>query len=93
MVNVVALRALAVKQTSISCRTHAYQPGLPHMRLFASLFVVRNVRQGLRGLGRTFTGDQILSAYVKPLDENTKAVIEALDAARLAQSTGSRSIQ
>jgi integrase len=36
---------------------------------------------------------QILPTYVKPLDENTKAVIEALDAARTAQSTGSRSIQ
>jgi integrase len=36
---------------------------------------------------------QILPTYVKPLDENTKSVIEALDAARAAQSAGSRSIQ
>jgi integrase len=35
---------------------------------------------------------QILPTYVKPLDENTKAVIEALDLARLAQDSGTGSI-
>ena len=35
----------------------------------------------------------ILPTYVKPLDENTKALIEALDIARNAHSTQSRSIQ
>jgi integrase len=39
------------------------------------------------------TNTQILPTYVKPLDENTKAVIEALDAARKAQSPTSGSIQ
>jgi integrase len=36
---------------------------------------------------------QILPTYVKPLDENTKAVINALDAARTSHSDTSRSIQ
>jgi integrase len=36
---------------------------------------------------------QILPTYVKPLDENTKAVIEALDLARITQSGKSPSIQ
>jgi hypothetical protein len=29
---------------------------------------------------------QILPTYVKPIDENTKAIVEALDAARNLQS-------
>jgi integrase len=36
---------------------------------------------------------QILLTYVKPLDENTKAVIEALDAARASRPTKSPSVQ
>jgi integrase len=36
---------------------------------------------------------QILPTYVKPLDENTKAVIEALDVARLLQSGKLPSVQ
>ena len=36
---------------------------------------------------------QILPTYVKPLDENTKAVIEALDVARLLQSSKLPSVQ
>jgi hypothetical protein len=36
---------------------------------------------------------QVFPAYVKTLDENTKAVIEALDAARTSQSTLSRFMQ
>jgi hypothetical protein len=39
------------------------------------------------------TSTQILPTYVKPLDENTKAVIEALDIARNSQSAKSGSIQ
>jgi len=30
---------------------------------------------------------QILPTYVKPLDENTRAVIDALDAARTSRNT------
>jgi integrase len=36
---------------------------------------------------------QILPTYVKPLDENTKAVIEALDVARTLRNTSVRSLQ
>jgi hypothetical protein len=36
---------------------------------------------------------QILPTYVKPLDENTKAVIEGLDVARLLQSSKLPSVQ
>ena len=36
---------------------------------------------------------QILPTYVKPLDENTKAVIEALDLARASNVARSNSIQ
>jgi len=36
---------------------------------------------------------QILPTYVKPLDENTKAVIEALDDARSANGIAVKSIQ
>jgi hypothetical protein len=36
---------------------------------------------------------QILPPYVKPLDENTKAVIEALDVARLLKSGKLPSVQ
>ena len=36
---------------------------------------------------------QILPTYVKPLDENTKAVIDALDAARTSRSTKLPSVQ
>jgi integrase len=36
---------------------------------------------------------QILPTYVKPLDENTKAVVEALDAARTSQSVKTSSVQ
>jgi hypothetical protein len=35
---------------------------------------------------------QILPTYVKPLDENTRAVIEALDAARTSRPRTSGSI-
>jgi integrase len=36
---------------------------------------------------------QILPTYVKPIDENTKAVIEALDVARIAHGNNPQSIQ
>jgi integrase len=36
---------------------------------------------------------QTLSTYVKPIDENTKAVMEALDAARISQTGRVPSIQ
>ncbi len=36
---------------------------------------------------------QILPTYVKPIDENTKAIVEALDAARSLQLTRMTSIQ
>src|SRR5580765_7541012 len=36
---------------------------------------------------------QILPTYLKPLDENTKAVIEALDLARISQAGKSPSVQ
>jgi hypothetical protein len=36
---------------------------------------------------------QILPTYVKPLDANTKAVIEALDIARLANAARQGSVQ
>jgi len=36
---------------------------------------------------------QILPTYVKPLDENTKAVIDSLDAARVLQSAKPSSVQ
>ena len=36
---------------------------------------------------------QILPTCVKPLDENTKAVIEALDAARISYVNRHRSVQ
>ena len=36
---------------------------------------------------------QILPTYVKPIDENTKAIMEALDAARNAQEARASSIQ
>ena len=36
---------------------------------------------------------QILPTYVKPLDENTKAVINALDAARTSHSVKSPTVQ
>jgi integrase len=36
---------------------------------------------------------QILPTYVKPLDENTKAVIEALDLARVSHAAHANSIQ
>jgi integrase len=41
-------------------------------------------------LGHTST--QILPTYVRPFDENTKALIEAMDAARKAQNPRSTSI-
>jgi integrase len=43
-------------------------------------------------LGHT-TNTQILPTYVKPLDENTKAVIDALDAARTSHSDRTTSVQ
>ena len=36
---------------------------------------------------------QILPTYVRPLDENTKAVIDALDTARLSRPVKSSSVQ
>ena len=36
---------------------------------------------------------QILSTYVKPIDENTKVIMEALDAARMSQAGKMPSIQ
>jgi integrase len=43
-------------------------------------------------LGHT-TNTQILPTYVKPLDENTRAVIDALDVARTSHSDQSTSVQ
>jgi len=42
-------------------------------------------------LGHT-NNTQILPTYVKPLDENTRAVIDALDAARTSHAGRSSSI-
>jgi integrase len=81
-------------------RTAARKAGLPYRRIYDLRSSFASRANACRATSLTIVqllghdhNTQILPTYVKPLDENTKAVIEALDAARVAQSTGSRSIQ
>jgi len=74
--------------------------GLPDRRAYdlRASFATRANAYGASGLtiaqllGHA-NNTQILPTYVKPLDENTKAVINALDAARTSQSVKSPTVQ
>ena len=67
-------------------------------QLFRDSFICRT-RTACRASGLTVAhllghaSTQILPTYVKPLDENTKAVIEALDVARMSSAAHLPSIQ
>jgi integrase len=78
----------------------AREAGLPDRRIYDLRATFASRANACRASGLTIvqllghtTNTQILPTYVKPLDENTKAVIEALDAARNAQTTRPGSVQ
>lgn len=67
----------------------AREAGLPDRRIYDLRSTFASRANACRASGLTIaqllghaTSTQILPTYVKPLDENTKAVIDALDAAR-----------
>jgi integrase len=74
--------------------------GVPDRRIYDLRSTFASRANACRASGLTIaqllghaTSTQILPTYVKPLDENTKAVIEALDLARNSQSAKSSSVQ
>ena len=78
----------------------AREAGLPDRRIYDTRSTFASRANACKATMSTIaqllghaTNTQILPTYVKPLDENTKAVIEAVDAARTAKCTSSRSIQ
>lgn len=78
----------------------AKDAGLPDRRIYDLRSTFASRANACRASGLTIaqllghaTSTQILPTYVKPLDENTKAVIEALDAARNTRSRTRDSIQ
>jgi integrase len=77
----------------------AREAGLPDRRIYDLRASFASRANACHATGLTIaqllghaTSTQILPTYVKPLDENTRAVIEALDAARTSRSGASGSI-
>jgi integrase len=78
----------------------AKDAGLPDRRIYDLRSTFASRANACRASGLTIaqllghaTSTQILPTYVKPLDENTKAVIDALDAARSTRYGKPDSIQ
>lgn len=78
----------------------ARDAGIPDRRIYDLRASFASRANACRASGLTIAhllghdnNTQILPTYVKPLDENTKAVIEALDAARASRSVKSAVIQ
>ena len=78
----------------------AKEAGLPDRRLYDLRASFATRANACHASGLTIaqllghaTSTQILPTYVKPLDENTKAVINALDAARTSQSSKAPTVQ
>jgi integrase len=74
--------------------------GLPDRRIYDTRATFASRANACRASSLTIaqllghaTNTQILPMYVKPLDENTKAVIDALDLARTTRSGKPDSIQ
>jgi integrase len=80
-------------------RTAARKSGLSGRRIYDLRATFASRANNCRATGLTLahllghTNTQILPTYVKPLDENTKAVIQALNAARESYAIKNRSIQ
>jgi integrase len=80
-------------------RRAAEEAGLKDRRIYDLRSTFASRANSCRASGLTVAqllgqaNTQILPTYVKPLDENTKAVIDALGVARNAQSSKSASIQ
>jgi len=81
-------------------RKAARNAGVPDRRIYDLPASFASRANACRASGLTIAqllghanSTQILPTYVKPLDENTKAVIEALDVARLLQSSKLASVQ
>jgi integrase len=73
-------------------RKAAFEAGLPDRRIYDLRSTFASRANGCRATNLTVAhllghaSTQILPTYVKPLDENTKAIIVALDAARRMQA-------
>jgi integrase len=76
----------------------AREAGLPDRKIYDTRATFASRANACRASGLTIaqllghSNSTILPTYVKPLDENTKAVIEALDFARSSQSVKSKSV-
>jgi len=77
----------------------ARDAGLPDRNIYDMRSTFASRANACRASGLTIaqllghSNSAILPTYVKPLDENTKAVIEALDAARASRLSSSCSVQ
>jgi len=77
----------------------ATKAGLKDRRIYDLRSTFASRANGCRASGMTVAhllghaSTEILSTYVKPIDENTKAIMEALDAARISQTGRVPSIQ
>jgi integrase len=80
-------------------RTAAKKAGLSDRRIYDLRSTFASRANQCRATGLTVAhllghaNTQILPTYVRPLDENTKAVIDALDVARSAHKKGANPIQ
>jgi integrase len=81
-------------------RKAAQAAGIPDRRIYDLRSSFASRANACRASGLTIAqllghanNTQILPTYVKPLDENTKAVIEALDLARTSQSAKASTVQ
>ena len=81
-------------------RRAARDAGIPDRRIYDLRASFASRANACRASGLTIAqllghanNTQILPTYVKPLDENTKAVIDALDIARASRTSKSSTIQ